>query len=377
MLGRRARTSKRTGNGLRIAVNAQLLSSGRNYRSAGVATYLRELVDRLPRAGPDHDFVIFVPPGTRGTALAPSRLPTSIPVVRIAWEQVIEAGALLRRGVELVHSPVNVSPILTRCPSVVTLHDLSFLKMPERFVKGRRWYQRALAGRSCRTARRVIVPSQATKEDAVAAFGLSPERVVVVPHGVDARFRPDKTLPRPLAAPYILYVGTLEPRKNVPRLLEAFARLKCLGFPHVLALVGAEGWMYKEVGASINRLAIEPFVHRAAYVENLVPWYNYADFLVYPSEYEGFGLPPLEAMACGAPVVLSSAGSLSEVGGDAAVFVEPSDVEGLTEAMRALIEDGARRERLSILGLERASHFSWEETARRTVEVYESAVRDG
>ena len=214
-----------------------------------------------------------------------------------------------------------------------------------------------------------------TKEDAIAAYALDESRVVVIPQGVGEEFKPDRDLPRPIDEPYILYVGTLEPRKNIPLLVESFAQFRRHGFPHLLALVGPMGWMSEQVTEALARSKIADYVRLPGYVADLAPWYNHADFLVYPSSYEGFGLPPLEAMACGTPVVLPAGVSLREVAGDAALLIEPFTGEGMVNAMEALAADAGLRDRLRQKGLERASRFSWDETARRTVEVYEAVAR--
>jgi glycosyltransferase involved in cell wall biosynthesis len=366
---------------VRIGVNAHLLPHGPTYRSAGVATYERELMRRLPRIGPQHEFVFFTPPGwahgcRSGGNVVASRLPTSNPLVRIGWEQTVAPFSIRRHGIDLLHSPVNVSPLFGATPSIVTLHDLAFLRVPDRFSPAKRFYLRAMVNTSIRRAAHVITPSDYTKQDVVQAFGLSPDRIAVIPEGVGEQFTPHVGAPRPIAGAYLLFVGTIEPRKNLPILLRAYARLKSMGYTHRLALVGAPGWMYDEVYSSIRSLGLSDSVVVPGFVEDLAPWYNHADLFVYPSAYEGFGLPPLEAMACGTPVVLSSAGSLREVAGEAALFVSPSDVADLVQAFRSILDDAGQRERLIRAGLKRAAMFSWDETIRRTIEIYDAVRED-
>jgi len=357
---------------MRIAVNAHLLPAGPTYRSAGVASYVKQLVDRLPQVAPQHEYVFFAPPGRSGPGVVPARLPTSNPVVRIAWEQVVEPGAIRRCGADAVHSPVNVSPLLPGCPTVVTLHDLAFLKFPHTFTRAKRIYLSRLVGISARHADHVIVPSDASRLDVVEALGVAPDKVTVVPEGVDERYRVRADVARPLQGPYILFAGTIEPRKNLPVLLRSFASLKVLGYPHKLALAGAPGWMYEEVYRTIESLGIADSVALTGFVGDLVPWYNHADLFVYPSLYEGFGLPPLEAMACGTPAVTSSAGSLREVIGNAGILVAPTDVDGFVEAMRSILDDAELRQRLIRAGAARAAMFSWDDTVRKTVGIYEA-----
>jgi glycosyltransferase involved in cell wall biosynthesis len=235
-----------------------------------------------------------------------------------------------------------------------------------------------LSGRSAQTARRVIVPSESAREDAIEAFHLDPDRVMVIPHGVGTEFASsdDATLP-PIEGPYVLYVGTIEPRKNIPLLIKAFNQFRREGFPHKLVLAGGRGWMYDEVERQIAEAAAKDSIVVTEYVKDLVPWYNHADFFVYPSVYEGFGFPPLEAMACGTPAVVSSIRALRELAGDSALYFDPTSIEDLVNLMTLVASNPGERARLAAAGLERASHFTWEETVRKTVEVYRVAVNDG
>jgi glycosyltransferase involved in cell wall biosynthesis len=223
-------------------------------------------------------------------------------------------------------------------------------------------------------------------------FGIPPEKVEVVYLGICENFRP---LPegeveafrkkRGLPERFILFVGTIEPRKNLTRLIEAFSLLSPLSplpfpfSPLPLVIVGAKGWLYEEVFAKVEELGLEREVIFPGYIPwgELPLWYNAATIFVYPSLYEGFGLPPLEAMACGTPVIASNASSLPEVVGDAGILVSPGDVDGLAEAMKLLLSDETLREDLSRRGLRRAKGFSWEKTAEKTVQVYLRALHGG
>jgi glycosyltransferase involved in cell wall biosynthesis len=223
--------------------------------------------------------------------------------------------------------------------------------------------------------------SESTKRDLVHHYGLSPGKVDVVYNGVDADFRP---LPpaqiasfrakQGLADRFILFLGTLEPRKNVTGLIEAYARLSPPRPP--LVLVGGKGWLYDTVFARVEALGLSGDVHFVGYVpaEDLPLWYNAATVFVYPSLYEGFGLPPLEAMACGTPVVVSAASSLPEVVGEAGLLVDPERVEALAEAIERMIADSDLREEMRSAGLARAAGFSWEATASGTVRTYRRAL---
>jgi glycosyltransferase involved in cell wall biosynthesis len=267
---------------------------------------------------------------------------------------------------------------------VVTVHDLSFLFYPQGFRTLNRSYLRTFTRTSVRRARRVIAVSESTKQDLMRCYGLAEDRVDVVHNGVDASFRPMPTdqveafrAKRGLPERFILHVGTLEPRKNAVRLVEAFARLPQTRPP--LMLIGGKGWLYDEVFARVEALNLNSEVHFVGYVpaEDLAWWYNAADLFVYPSLYEGFGLPPLEAMACGTPVITSTSSSLPEVVGQAGQLVDPTDIQALAMAMERALADAELREEMQAAGLLQARRFSWRETAEGTANSYRRALSVG
>ncbi len=373
---------------IHVGVNAHLLSVAANYRSAGISWYIQNLIRHLPGADPGFRYTVFLGErgygGTAGLELAFSRLPTHRPAVRFVWEQAVQPWVVQQMGVDLLHSPALVGPMLGGRPFVVTVHDLSYRHYPEAFRAANRGYLTLFGQHSVRRARRVIAVSQSTKDDLVKHYGLPAAKVDVVYHGVDQAFRP--LPPADVAAfrarqglpqRFLLFVGTLEPRKNVVRLVEAYARLPQTSPP--LVLVGGKGWLYEEVFRLVNALGLASRVHFAGYVpaEDLPYWYNAAEVFVYPSLYEGFGLPPLEAMACGLPVISSTASSLPEVVGDAGLLVDPLDVDGLGAAIGRLLPDTELKERMRAAGLERVQRFTWEQTARQTVDCYRLALAGG
>jgi glycosyltransferase involved in cell wall biosynthesis len=264
---------------------------------------------------------------------------------------------------------------------VITVHDLSYLFFPQGFRTLNRNYLQTFTRLSVRQARRVIAVSESTKRDLVQQYGLSPGKVDVVHNGVDPGFRP---LPADevaafrreegLPGQFILFVGTLEPRKNVVRLVEAYARLPKDRPP--LMLVGGKGWLYDEIFSRVEALGLSSVVRFVGYVpaDALPWWYNAADLFVYPSLYEGFGLPPLEAMACGTAVISSTASSLPEVVGQAGLLIDPADAEALAKAMEQVLADREMRKEMRSSGLAQAQNFSWEKTARQTVESYRRAL---
>lgn len=368
-----------------VGLNAQLLSLGRGYRSAGIAWYIYHLLSHLPDADPEFRYTAFT--SERQYAPPPrlsvrcSRWPAQRPMARIAWEQLLQPSVARRAALDLIHGLAFVGPIGSACPFVVTVHDLSFLFYPGSFRVVNRLYLRLFTRLSMQRARRVVAVSASTRRDVVRYYGVAAEKVDVVYNGVDPAFQP---LPGdPVAAfrarqglpeRFILFVGTLEPRKNIVRLIRAYAQLPTGRPPLVLA--GGKGWFYDDVFRLVEELGLSAEVHFAGYVpaDDLPWWYNAAELFVYPSLYEGFGLPPLEAMACGTPVVASTSSSLPEVVGDAGVLVDPADTAGLTAAMHTALTDAGLRAWLKSAGPRQASRFSWQATARETAGTYRRAL---
>jgi len=283
----------------------------------------------------------------------------------------------------LLHSLDHVAPAWGPWRSVVTLHDLAFLLYPATHTSESRGYY-AATGESVRRAQRVIAVSQRTASDAVRLLGVDPARIRVVHEAAGPVFtpRPYESLP-PLAArlglpldkPYLVFVGTLEPRKNVPLLLEAFARVRDHVDAH-LVLVGMRGWLDEPIAAAHARSGVGDAAHFVGWIDgdDLAVLYSHAGVLVLPSLYEGFGLPVLEAMACGAPVVCSNAGPLPEVAGDAAVLLPPTDAQAWADAISRVLAQPREADVLRAHGFARAASFSWERTAVATREVYREAL---
>jgi len=378
-----------------IGLNAHLLSGAAGYRSAGIHSYIAELLRRLPSAQADLRYTAFA---SRVAAThigeMPVRstwLPTERPWARIVWEQFFQPFVVMQERLDLLHGMAFVSPLSSRCPTVVTIHDLSFTLFPEFFRGANAVYLRWFTRIACQRAARIIAVSEHTRADVIRLYGVPADKVEAIPHGVDARF-----YPRPasevagfrrthsLPEHFILFVGTLEPRKNLVKLIEAFSNLKSQLSERAggrlsnlkLMLVGGKGWYYDQIFAAIERFNLQDGVTWAGYVpsDDLPLWYNAADAFAFPSRYEGFGMPLLEAMACGTPVVSSNASSLSEVAGNAALTVLPDDVNALADALHRALSDSALRQDLRAKGLARASTFTWEETARRTARAYRHAL---
>jgi glycosyltransferase involved in cell wall biosynthesis len=369
---------------MRIGLNALLCSSGRNYRRTGVSRYIDELVRHLAHS-PERDELFayvsrsFEPVGWDGVRLRRARVPVEKPPVRIGWEAAVLPFATLRDRLGVYHGTVNTLPAGIRAATAVTVHDLAFLHYPEQITAKRYQYLKRMIRYSVGRADVVLVPSEATKGDVVDAFRMDPDRVVVTPLGVDARFQP---VSGPavssvrklyvLQKPFILSVGTLEPRKNLPMLVRAFAALH-EQFPHDLVLAGPEGWLMDEIERTIAGSGIGDRVHRIGFIDDqaLVALYSGADVVAIPSLYEGFGLPVLEAMASGAPVLTSNVSSLPEVAGDAAVLVDPANLDSVVDGLRQLLTSDELRARLRAAGPTQAAPFTWERTAALTRAAYQ------
>jgi len=370
---------------MRIGLDAALVSGGVSYRAAGVSVYSLELMRHLPLAGGGHHFFAFVPQGApraSGIEIHNIGFPVDKPWVRIVWEQTVLPGQALARGIELIHGLVNVVPVIARVPRVVTVHDLAFMHHPERFLRSRTAYLQTAVRLSARAAQHIIAVSSSTKGDLVELFGVAEDKISVIYPGKGEQFKP---VPEADAnafhaqhtggRPYLLHVGTLEPRKNIDVLVRAFAAVKAQAdLPHALVLAGARGWLYDLIFDLVRRLGLTQDVHFLDFVSpsDLPLWYNCADLFVYPSVYEGFGLPVVEAMACGTPVITTRSSSLIEVAGNGCILVAPGSPEDLQAAIERVLHDEVLRTRLRAAGLARADAFSWAQTAHQTVRVYES-----
>jgi glycosyltransferase involved in cell wall biosynthesis len=376
---------------VRIALNAQLLSRAHSYRSGGISRHIYHLLRELSRRPEDGDYEVFAPeaPDT-ADPLAGGSLRfhatgalTARPPLRIAWEQAVLPVQLARLKPNLLHSLAYASPLVWRGPTVLTIYDLSFLRFADAFKTGNRLYLSAITRVSARRARRVVTISQQSRHDIVHLLGVPPERVVVTYLAAEPRYRP---LPahevaafkaaRALPDHFVLYLGTLEPRKNLIGLIEAYARVAKPRPP--LYVAGATGWRYSAIFEAVVGLGVEEDVRFVGFLpeDELPLWYNAAHLFAFPSRYEGFGLPVLEAMACGTPVITSNAASLPEVAGQAAQMVSPDDRSALAAAMQEVLDSPQRRAAMREAGLQQASRFRWSSTADQTLAAYRAALAD-
>jgi glycosyltransferase involved in cell wall biosynthesis len=352
----------------------------------GVAHYLSELVAALRRNPGGCKYSLLVR-AEHGEAFSGTEGPMGvIPIriqsrpLRLLWEQTGLPALLRRLGADVLHSPHYTRP-LTRvpCASLVGIMDLTFFLMPQYHTRMKVLFFQRMMRMSARTADRFIAISDSTRRDLTACLGVDRDRIDVTPLAVSPAFQPVvdggrlDAVRRKYGLPdrFILYVGRLEPRKNLLRLLVAYREL-LEGSEAVPALVlaGAWGWQSNELRRRVDELAERVSVPGFVPDEDLPALYSAATLFVYPSLYEGFGIPVLEAMSCGAPTLTSAVSSMPEVAGDAAELVDTTDTRALTEALAGLIADPERRAVLRTRGLRRAALFSRDQTARLTADSY-------
>lgn len=350
---------------------------------SGTGRYTEALAQWLPQIESPFDFLFFWPRQTPrpvhryGARTAFSERDLSRPWRRLWEDHVALPQAAVRHRANLVHYPANVGPLREVRNAVVTVHDLTFFRFPGWYRTNRALYYRHAVAVGVRHAARVIADSRATAEDVQAYLRVPEDRIDVVPLGVDESFRPAdsaqcEAVRRKLGLrrPYLLYMGTLEPRKNLARLVQAWDQSVASGVDLVLA--GRRGWKNDALDAAISRVARPEGIHLPGFVDagDQPALYSACTAFVWPSLWEGFGLPPLEAMACGAPVLTSDCSSLPEVVGDAALQVDPGDVEALGAGLTRIVGDSGLRDRLAVEGPRRAACFTWRTTAELTLASY-------
>ncbi|MGI6380010.1 MAG: glycosyltransferase family 4 protein [Anaerolineae bacterium] len=360
-------------------------------QGAGIGRYTRQLTQALLALDPENRYVLLSAGGKRTEPPWPPNvrrrtLPLSDHHLAMIWQRLRLPlfAECLTGAVDLFHSPDFVLPPLLKARSVVTIHDLSFMRLPQCSAPSLLEYLMRSVPRAARRADAILADSHSTREDVIELLDVAPERVHVIYAGVDERFAPqpaeavrEVTSRHGLRTPYLLAVGTLQPRKNYPILMQAFAALrKRASLPHTLAIVGGRGWLTEEIDATIARLGLEDQVQLLGFAPDadLPALYTGASLLAFPSLYEGFGLPALEAMACGTPVVGSTAPSLPEVCGDAALLVDPTDATGLADALERVLIDEELAHTLVSRGRRRAAQFRWEDAAANLLSVYRQVV---
>src|SRR5216110_1104150 len=341
---------------MRIAFDGTALRPGRT----GVGYYTEHLLHHLAQAAVNDELIVVSNRAIDTTSPLPSRVRVATParrVPRLVWMQTLAVTALRQVEADVVHFTNGILPLMSPVPTVVTIHDMSLRLYPRYHPVRRVLLNRPLVDVAARRADAIITVSESAKRDIVRLYGSQAERVHVVHEAAAPSFQPVRdaaVLERVrqrygLADRFILYVGTIEPRKNLPKLIEGFAsRRKSGQLRHQLVCAGPYGWLSRNVEDLIDRLGIEDAVRFTGYVpfEDLAALYSLAEMFVFPSLYEGFGLPVVEAMACGTPVVTGHVAALAEIGGGAIEQVNRLDADTLGDAMVRLADEGQRRETL-------------------------------
>ncbi|MCS7055201.1 MAG: glycosyltransferase family 4 protein [Thermoflexales bacterium] len=374
------------------------------HQDAGIARLTREIVRAALALGAPHEFSLFVmgrpaPDVPLSNLMNTRELPLRVSRLSDRWLYRLWFRANVRAPVQLFSGRCDLyhatdfvlPPLQGNTPGVLTVHDLSFERDPDSAPPRLIPFLRRVVPDSARRAAHIIADSHATAQDLAALYDIPPEKITVIHSGVDERFTPyrdtlymrrrrDYVLKKYGIgdAPFILTVGTMQRRKNHLRLVQAFAKLGRAGArASLLVIAGGKGWLYDEVYAEVQRLGLSERVRFIGYVEDvdLPHLYRAAAVFAFPSTYEGFGLPPLEAMASGVPVVTSNVSSLPEVVGDAGLQVNPLDVDALARALDQALNDEVWRRHCIERGLARAAQFTWQRAAERLLAVYERVLR--
>ena len=361
-------------------------------QKAGIGRYTRNLVSALADTDRSNDYTLFC----AGEGPAPAQWPANFRVretrvssrtLAIGWHRLHLPVTVERLSGEtdIFHSPDYTLPPLRSARGVVTIHDLSFLRVPECADPALRNYLIENVPRAVERARQILVDSNNTRQDVVELLHVSADRVSVIPAGVEPRFQPTRDLEElarvraryRLPELFVLFVGTIEPRKNLSRLITAYSDFRRqTGLPHQLVISGSKGWLYHDIFEQVTRAGLSEDILFPGFVDDkdLPALYTLADLFVFPSLYEGFGLPPLEAMACGTPVVASDNSSLPEVLGQAALLVPAEDTTAIVDAMARVLGDANLRTRLADLGRAQAARFTWAGAARQLMDAYQKAL---
>src|SRR5579864_7533740 len=362
---------------MRFSVDAHAIGQ----HLTGNETYIRNLLNCFAALDRRADFVTYL---SRKTAFpeVPSRFHKRLVAVNPFLRLGFDLPWRLRRDRPDILHVQYTAPVLCSTPVVVSVHDVSFLEHPEYFTSFRAMQLRCTVERTIRAAARVLTPSEFSKRSILDAYGLRDDKVVVLPNGVCSSFHPiaRETAQRwvqsslDLQSPFVLSVGDLQPRKNHVGLIHAFERL-VRAYPqltHHLVIVGKETWYAPVIRAAARKSSVSERIHFAGFVsdEDLLRLYGACDLFAYPSFYEGFGLPILEAMACGRAVVCSNTSAMPEVADSAAILFDPNSDDEIALAMRDLLLNPELRQRMERLGTQRAAMFSWESTASKTLELY-------
>ena len=368
---------------MRIGFDATALPA----RPVGAGRYIIRLVRSLAALSAGDELVVFVQDSRRALIDTPGlenvhwiETPEIGPARRLVWEQTVLPRLARRANIDLLHSPHYTRPLALACASVVTFHDMTFFLYPQLHTRAKRLFFPRMMRMSARRADAIIADSESTRRDALRILQIPEEKITTVTLGVgeefqritDAGLLDDCRHRYKLPQEFFLYVGLVEPRKNLPLLLDAYARLAQQEDAPALVVVGRFGWMSENIFRQIETLHLGDRVHFTGYIpdHDLPLVYNLAQTLLFPSRYEGFGFPPLEAMACGTPVITTAVSAMQDQVGEAGLLVPPQDEPALIEAMRQMLRDRALRESLSLRGQRQAEKFTWNQTALKTRQIY-------
>ena len=358
---------------------------------SGVGYYTSNLLSALAEMQPDWEYLLYSNRPLNGLE---SSLPHArqveqryFPQSRWLWMQAILPGTIQSSQPHLCHFTNALAPLWQPAPYVLTIHDASLFVYGRYHPRARHLTMRLTLPLIARRAEAIITVSEHSRSDLIRVLSLEPEKIHGVYEAAADKFRPvdDEraldALRRKYKLPtnFVLYVGTLEPRKNLLRLVRALKQVREEGLDYHLVLAGPMGWMMETFEREVQQTGLENAVHYVGYVpsEDLPALFSLATVFAFPSLYEGFGLPPMEAMACGTPVLTSNRSSLAEICGDAAYLVDPQSEEAIAAGLSTLLRDEELRRALRARGFERVTHFSWQRAARETSAVYERVVRNG
>jgi glycosyltransferase involved in cell wall biosynthesis len=366
---------------MRVGIDARLVY----YSQAGIGQYILHLVNGLARVDQKTEYVLLQSRKDSTAILdgANFRRVSLWTPSHHRLERYAMNVELVRLRLDVLHSPDFIPPHRPNCKSVITVHDLAFLLYPHFLTRESARYYGHI-DQAVRWTDQIVAVSESTKRDTIQHLGVPEDKITVVYEAANPIFRPvgrDQARQRVLerhdvAGPFILFVSTIEPRKNVPTLVRAVAQLvECYKQDVQLVLAGGKGWLFEDAFAIVDELKMGDRVRFLGRVssEDLLYLYNAAEMLAHPAFYEGFGLPPLEAMACGLPVIVSNVASLPEVVGDAGLLVDPHDVDELTVSMWRVLTDSQLRAEMQSKGLRQSARFSWERAARETRTIYQRA----
>lgn len=373
---------------MNIAINTLSLYKTK----AGMGRYIRELVNRLPALDPQHTYYLYISQKNKKyfnfeeknvVVKTLSRF-WSVHFLKLLWEQFFLPFSLWKHDIQLYHSTGFTLPFFKQKKTkyVVTIADMTFFSHPEYHLWWKVLYFRYMIPRALKKADTIITISDNTKNDILKMTNIPPEKIKTIYLGVDRQFSPlNRSVCKKIGekynikTPYILFVGMLEPRKNIIGLLHAYALLKDKK-GHELVIVGKKGWKCDEIFDTVKELGLQTVVRFLGYVpdEDLPALYSAATCFVYPSFYEGFGIPILEAMACGCPVITSNNSSMKEIAGNAALLIDPANKEEIKEAMELILSHKKEQQRRRRAGLLQVKKFCWETMAKQTKELYASLL---